>query len=215
MEPAVSSIEFSNAMTRGGDWSMSKIIEALLEEHRNIDKLLGVLEQELDVFDHRDRPDYEILQAVMQYFREYPDNYHHPKEDMVFAKLKLRDAAVAKRIGDVEADHVIETNRLHQLAQAVEFIAAGGEFLRQDFHDAVHNFIEHQRQHMQNEERSLFPAAVKALLPEDWAAIDARMANQEDPLFNDVIEKKYQSLHRTILQWERDTAETRKDMHRG
>jgi hypothetical protein len=79
----------------------------------------------------------------------------------------------------------------------------------------VHNFIEHQRQHMQNEERSLFPAAVEALLPEGWAEIDARMKNPQDPLFNDVIEKKYQSLHRTILQWERDTEETRKDMHRG
>jgi hemerythrin-like domain-containing protein len=194
---------------------MSRIIEALLEEHRNIDKLLGVLKQELEVFDHCDRPDYEILQAVIQYFQDYPDSYHHPKEDMVFEKLKLRDPAVAKRIGDVEAEHVIEANRLRQVAQAVAFIAGGGEFLRQDFHDAVYNFIEHQRQHMQNEERSLFPAAVKALLPEDWAEIDARMEDQRDPLFNDVIEKKYQSLHRTILQWERDTEETRRDMHRN
>jgi hemerythrin-like domain-containing protein len=194
---------------------MSRIIEALLEEHRNIDKLLGVLKQELEVFDHCDRPDYEILQAVIQYFQDYPDSYHHPKEDMVFAKLKVRDPAVAKRIGDVEAEHVIEANRLRQVAEAAAFIASGGEYLRQDFHDAVHNFIEHQRRHMQNEERSLFPAAAKALLPEDWAEIDARMKDQKDPLFNDVIEKKFQSLHRTILQWEKDTEETRHDMHRG
>ena len=195
---------------------MSRMIEILLEEHRNIEKLLGVLDRELDVFDHCDRPDYEILQAVIQYFQDYPENQHHPKEDMVFEKLKLRDPAVAKRIGDVEAEHVIETNRLRNVAQAVEFVMAGGETLRQDFHDVVHNFIAHQRQHMQGEERSLFPAAVKALLPEDWAEIDARMKDQQDPLFNELIEKKYQSLHRTILQWESDTEETRLNMpHRG
>jgi len=34
------------------------IIERLTEEHRNIERLLAVLEHELDVFDSGDRPDY-------------------------------------------------------------------------------------------------------------------------------------------------------------
>ena len=71
-------------MTRGRDPSMTRIIEMLLEEHRNIKKLLHVLEQELNVFDHSDQPDYEILRAIIEYFQDYPESYHHPKEDMVF-----------------------------------------------------------------------------------------------------------------------------------
>ena len=134
---------------------MSNIIQILLEEHRNIDKLLLVLEHELEVFDRSEEPDYEILQAVIQYFQDYPENCHHPKEDMVFEKLKVRDPAAAKRIGDVEAEHKIETNRLRRLVEAVEEILAGREFLRQTFHDVVHDFIKHQRQHMDKEERLL------------------------------------------------------------
>ena len=71
---------------------MSNIIQILLEEHRNIDKLLLVLEHELEVFDRSEEPDYEIFQAVIQYFQDYPELCHHPKEDMVFEKLKVRDA---------------------------------------------------------------------------------------------------------------------------
>src|SRR5664279_5337383 len=78
---------------------MSNIIQILLEEHRNIDKLLLVLEHELEVFDRSEEPDYEILQAVIQYFQDYPESCHHPKEDMVFEKLKVRDPAAANRIG--------------------------------------------------------------------------------------------------------------------
>ena len=193
---------------------MSKIIDILLEEHRNIQKLLFVLEQELDVFDHSEQPDYEILRAIIQYFQDYPETYHHPKEDMVFKKLKMRDSAVANRIGDIEAEHEVETNRLRRFSQAVEHILAGREFLRQNFHNVVRDFIEHQRQHMQSEERLLFPAAVKALLPEDWAEIDARMNDRKDPLFDDVIENKFHALQRTILQWEQDTEETRLNMIR-
>ena len=159
---------------------MSNIIQILLEEHRNIDKLLLVLEHELEVFDRSEEPDYEILQAVIQYFQDYPESCHHPKEDMVFEKLKVRDSAAANSIGDVEAEHQVETKRLLGFAQAVEHILAGREFLRQAFHNVVHDFIEHQRQHMDKEERLLFPAAIKALRLEDWAEIDARLNDRKD-----------------------------------
>ena len=64
------------------------VIEILRQEHRNIEKLLLVLERELDVFARGDRPDYEVVHAVIAYFQVYPDAYHHPLEDMVFEKLK-------------------------------------------------------------------------------------------------------------------------------
>lgn len=188
---------------------MSKIVLILLEEHRNIDKLLLVLEQELEVFDRSKGPDYEIMQAVIQYFQDYPENCHHPKEDMVFEKLKLRDPAAATRIGETEAEHQVEADRLRRFAQAVDDILAGREFLRQDFHNIVHEFIEHQRRHMDKEERLLFPAAVKSLRPEDWADIDARLNDKKDPLFNGAIETKFQALQRTILRWERETETNR------
>jgi len=184
---------------------MSNIIQILLEEHRNIDRLLLVLEHELEVFDRSEEPDYEILQAVIQYFQDYPENCHHPKEDLVFEKLKMRDPAAAERVGDAEAEHKIETERLRRLVEAIEEILAGREFLRQTFHDVVYDFIKHQRQHMDKEERLLFPAAVNGLRPDDWAEIDARLSDRKDPLFNGVIETKFQALQRTILRWERET----------
>ena len=98
---------------------------------------------------------------------------------------------------------------MRRLVEAVEEILAGREFLRQTFHDVVYDFIKHQRQHMDKEERLLFPAAVQRLRPEDWAAIDARLNDRKDPLFNGVIETKFQALQRTILRWERETETSR------
>jgi hemerythrin-like domain-containing protein len=189
--------------------SMSKIIEILLDEHRNIGKLLLVLEQELDVFDHNESPDYEILRAVIEYFQDYPEGYHHPKEDLVFAKLKLRDAAAAKRVGDMEAEHQTETKRLQRFAQVVEGILAGREYPRQDFHNLVREFIEYQRQHMHKEEQLLFPAALKALQPADWAEIDGRLNDRDDPLFDGVSEGKFDTLRQTVLRWEQETQASR------
>lgn len=184
---------------------MSRIIETLLEEHRNFEKLLHVLEQELEIFDRGESPDYEILQAIIDYFQDYPESYHHPKEDIVFEKLKLRDPAVARQIGDAEAEHQVETNRLRQFARAVEDVLAGRELLRQTFHAVVRDFIEHQRQHMAKEERLLFPSAVKALRPEDWVEINTRLNDRKDPLFDISTEKKFYALQQTIVRWEQET----------
>ena len=193
---------------------MPKIIDILLEEHQNIEKLLLVLEHELEIFDRSDRPDYEILQTIIQYFQDYPETCHHPKEEMIFEKLKARDAAAAKRLGDVEAEHEVESRRLRSFARAVDSILADQEFLRESFHLAVHDFIEHQRQHLQKEERLLFPAAIKALRREDWAEIDARLDDRKDPLFNSVVEEKFHDLQKTILRWEQETEEARAELTR-
>jgi hemerythrin-like domain-containing protein len=188
---------------------MPKLIEILFEEHQNIEKLLLVLERELDVFDRGGRVDYEILQTIIQYFQDYPESCHHPKEETIFRKLKARDPAAAKRVGDVEAEHAVETRRLGSFARAVEYVLADQEFLRENFHLAVREFIEHQRQHLEKEERLLFPAALRALQPEDWAEIDARLDDRKDPLFDCVIEEKFHDLQKTILRWEQETEQAR------
>jgi hemerythrin-like domain-containing protein len=103
---------------------MVEIIEVLRQEHRNIEKLLHVLERELSVFDRGDRPDYEVVLAVIEYFKDYPDTCHHPKEDIIVAKLKARDPVAAAAIGDLEAEHREGARRLRQVAQAVERKAA-------------------------------------------------------------------------------------------
>jgi hemerythrin-like domain-containing protein len=188
---------------------MPKIIEILLEEHQNIEKLLCVLERELELFDRSERPDYEIVQSIIQYFQGYPESCHHPKEEMIFAKLKARDPAAAGRLGDVEAEHEDEARRLRSFARAVESVLSDQEFLRENFHLAVRDFIAHQRKHLEREERSLFPAAAKALQSEDWLEIDARLGDRKDPLFDSVVEEKFHSLQKTILRWEQETEEAR------
>ncbi len=189
---------------------MTRLIEALREEHRNIEKLLGVLEQELGVFDRTERPDYETLQAVIEYFAEYPARCHHPKEDMIVEVLKARDPGAAAAIGDIETDHQQEAQRLRRLAHTVENVRTGGELPRQTVDDVVREFIAHERRHIEAEERALFPAALAALQAEDWARIDARMSDERDPLFNRTIEQKFRSLAQKILQWEQENEDDRR-----
>jgi len=180
------------------------IIERLSREHRNIETLLGVLERELEIFDRGDRPDYEVIRAVISYFELYPEIYHHPLEELVFAKLKRRDPAAAAKVGNLTSEHQKAAERLRRVAQAVDAVLADREIPRQNVDNIVRDFIESERRHVMMEDRDFFPAALKALEPQDWTEIASASTNHEDPLFSDAAEETFEALRARILRLEQE-----------
>jgi hemerythrin-like domain-containing protein len=183
------------------------VIERLRREHRNVESLLAVLERELRVFDHAGHTDYEVLRAILGYFALYPEVYHHPQEDSVFAKLRIRDPAAAAKVGDLTREHRNGTERLQRAAQAIAGVLADSEVRREDVDKAFRDFIEHQRRHMMMEDRDFFPAALKALEPQDWTEIASTLISHNDPLFSDAAEQTFDTLRARIMQLARE-AET-------
>ncbi len=186
---------------------MKQIIDILRDEHRNIEKLL-VLDRELSVFNRAERPDYHVVQSVIEYFQDYPDSCHHPKEDMIFEKLKVRDPVTAASIGDLEAEHGKGSKRLARVARTVEGVLADREILRDTVDAIIRGFIDQERRHMAMEERELFPAAMRVLLPQDWAEIRTKLAARKEPL-DGALEAKYRALRHLILQWEQEAESER------
>jgi hemerythrin-like domain-containing protein len=181
---------------------MTYVVEVLRGEHRNSEKLLRVLEQELGVFDCGNRPNYEVILGVIEYFKDYPDSCHHPKENMIFEKLKSRDPVATANIGDLFSEHKEGADRLRRAAQAVEAVLNDQDLVRQRVDAIIRNFIDRERQHMEMEERIFFPAALNALRPKDWADIALKLADRRDPLNESGLEQKFGMLRRKILEIE-------------
>ncbi len=158
----------------------------------------------MDIFDRGELPDYEIVQAIVGYMQDYPFSCHHPKENMIFEKLKARDPASAENVGNLEAEHDFEAHSLQRVAYTIWRILTGREVGRGTFDQVMREFIENERKHMEMEERVLFPAALNALRHDDWTGIDAAWSAKRDTLFNVGVEERCQSVRERILQWRRD-----------
>jgi hemerythrin-like domain-containing protein len=76
--------------------------------------------------------------------------------------------------------------------------------LRQNVDNIVRDFIEHERRHIMMEDRDFFPAALKALQPEDWTEIASTLISRKDPLFSEVAETRFYALRAHILQSEQE-----------
>ena len=190
------------------------LIERLSREHRNIEMLLAVLERELEIFDRGRRPDYDVIRAIISYFELYPEVYHHPQEDLVFAKLKLRDPSAAAKVGNLALEHQEGVERLRRVAQAVDGVLADREIPRQNVDNVVRDFIEHQRRHIMMEDRDFFPAALNALEPQDRIEIASALTDHEDPLFSEAAEETFDALRARILQLEQEAEAERQTSQR-
>jgi hemerythrin-like domain-containing protein len=186
------------------------IIERLSREHRNLEKLLAILERELEIFDRGERPDYQVIHTAISYFKVYPRIYHHPQEDLVFAKLRIRDPAAAAKVGDLAREHREGDECLRRVARVVDSALADRAIHRQSVARIVHEFIEHERRHIMMEDRDFFPAALQALEPQDWTEIASTLTDHRDPLFSDVAEEGFDMLRAHILSLEQE-AEAERD----
>jgi hemerythrin-like domain-containing protein len=194
---------------------MPALIDSLRRGHANMGLLLQILEQEIAVFDRPDRPDFDIIEGIVDFFRSYPAQCHHPKEDLLFAKLKARDPDGAAGIIDIEAEHGQSARRLERFARLVDEVLDDQPIARGGLDAAVREFVEHERRHMELEERELLPNALASLDAEDWADLDARLADTGDPLFSREAEAKCEQLKQRIARWERENQADRARLSQG
>ena len=181
---------------------MVEIIEILRQEHRNIEKLLQVMEQELTVFNRGERPDYEVFGAIVEFFKNYPDSCHHPKEDIIYEKFRTRDPGRAASVADLEAEHREGAVRLRRVARAIENVLNDQELLRESVDRIVRDFIDSERKHIALEEEVVFPAIVDTLQPGDWADIALTLADRYGPPSEADFEEQFSTLRRDILELE-------------
>src|SRR5439155_25853399 len=110
----------------------------------------------------------------------------------------------AAKAGDLAREHQRGAERLRRVAHATYSFLADRELLRQDVHATVRDVIEQEPRHIMMEDRDVFPAALKALEPQDWTEIASAMTNPADPVFSEAAEETFDALRVRILQLEQE-----------
>ena len=185
---------------------MPAVIDSLRQDHANMVKLLTILDRQIAVFNSGGAPDYEIISGVVEYLKDWSDRWHHPKEDLVLDKLRLRDPAAADKVGELEQHHEALAELTDQFLTMIRDVLQEEELPRARVSQMAAQFLDSQRRHMQGEEAVFLPAAERALTTEDWAEISMRISDPQDPLFGRAVEKRFESLRRDIMALDAETA---------
>jgi hemerythrin-like domain-containing protein len=177
---------------------MSDVIAALELDHANIARILELLESEILAIEVGKTPDYPLLQDIMCYMNQYPDRFHHPKEDLVFQKLVERDPTARTVVYDALDQHVSIGLAGREFDKLLRTSDVDSVHVREGIGSVGYAYIRALRQHMLLEEKTLFPLASAALTNRDWQSVDREIDAIEDPLFGKMIADGYTRLYRLI-----------------
>ena len=177
-------------------------------DHINFLRLLDLVETQLNIFHDAGHPNYELMMDVMYYMIQYPDQFHHPKEDVAFKKVMEQDNGMEPVVRDLMTQHQVIAESGKRLFEQLGAVVAGAMMTRESVEAPGRTYISYMRNHMDQEETQLFPTALKILRDEDWIAVDAAIETQGDPLFGETVQRRYAALHQQIAreaarEWER------------
>jgi hemerythrin-like domain-containing protein len=187
---------------------MTVVPEAMLklrQEHANMTMLLDVLEQQIARLRQGEVADFRAVKGILDYFLTYPDLVHHPKEDLLYHRMCEVDPEATAAADALLSGHEhlgILTRRV--VRAAVDHMLRESKETRIWFISLGQDFVDMNRRHLAEEEQHFFPLALRVLSPSDWAEIDAQISSEDDPLFGDKVDTRFQMLHERFLTSERD-----------
>lgn len=181
---------------------MSDALQVIHREHRALAAVVHCLEHVLkDIDEGRIEPDFAMFDAVLAYIEDFPDRFHHPKEDdHLFAALRKRDPSVRVTLDELQEQHRRGERLIADLRWKLEDWKKDPEGGYQAFRDEAMAYVDFQRRHMALEESKVLPAARKHLVENDWRSINAAFDDNDDPIFGERPREAYDKLFARIVQ---------------
>jgi hemerythrin-like domain-containing protein len=177
---------------------MSAQVSVWKAEHRAFAALLTLLEQQLQRVRTGGAPNFEMMLDIVDYMIDYADRFHHPKEDLVFARIASRHPAAAESVSQLAHEHSAIVANGRALAREIEAVVGGAIVERSIVEELGQRYLDAFRRHMYAEEQGLFLAAVEYLSDADWESIERASASVDDPLFGERPEQRYQTLRSEV-----------------
>lgn len=138
------------------DNNVASILGELRQDHKNMTRLLSLLERESNRILEEQDADIELMQDVMHYMTVYPDAVHHPKEDRIYAELKKVRPELSAGFSRITVDHQAIAQQGLRLRNDIDLIQAGAMVKRKAVVRDALLYANTLRNHMQWEELDLF-----------------------------------------------------------
>ncbi len=157
----------------------------LMEEHRVIEKAIAVLSEAADLLEAGNEVPPDLLERSVGFIRNFADACHHAKEEgVLFTMMEARGfPREGGPIAVMLTEHEEGRRLVRGLADATARYRAGDASARKDIVANARAYTALLTQHIQKEDRILYPMADRMLRPADQQEMAQRFleADAERP----------------------------------
>lgn len=188
---------------------MASLLNQLNHDHRRFMRLFACLKFQLNLYRNDDRvsPDFKLILSVLDYIQAYPEYYHHPAEDILFVHLLECDIPQSATIEKLLLEHQELESTTVELKSAYNSSNENGLLPSEQLLDSTFDYIDQQISHLNTERNAVYPIAGIYLCSADIERLQYPCATMEDPLFDAILDAKFNTLFQTIIATDKLTRE--------
>ena len=175
------------------------LMKALRAEHRHIATVMQLFSDQLQAIEAGDTVDVHVVYEVMDYMATWPDRYHHPREDLIYNRVAELDRKAADDVDTLQRDHDVTARRGQELLRDIERWREG-EVKGSAIVKAGREYVGHMYEHMNVEEKVVFPHIESVLTLEDWRELaeDDELRAISLPVFGPRVQREFRNLARKL-----------------
>jgi len=177
---------------------LGDIIATLESEHGYIDSLLKTLSEQAEKLRPGKVPDYHLLLEMVDYLTLYPDQYHHPREDLLFKSLVKRDKEFKPEVDRLLHEHETIDYFSRKLFEELTDIVNGRAANRPELLVHIERYVEGYNRHLEFESNEVFPRARGTLSKAEIRELTKKTRYIDDPLFGNNVQQQYRRLSRKL-----------------
>lgn len=168
-------------------------LETLEEEHRVIEKAIGVLKRMAEIMKTGVNPPLDDLRKLVEFLRTFADKCHHSKEeDVLFRVLEERGVPrFGGPIGVMLQEHEQGRSLIKGMLQAVEAIEKGDKHGYMAFSEKASSYAELLEDHISKEDNVLYPIGRNVLGKEDMERLLEGFEKVEEERVGPRVHEKY------------------------
>lgn len=173
------------------------MMATLYAEHRYMATMLKQLEKQLNLIESDGNADTHVLYESMHYMTQYPDRFHHPREDVIFQRAAQLSAKLADDVDSMQRDHDrMAVSGKKALKTIVDW--RQGKCDTDKVVKAGRKYIADLFRHMETEEQLVFPQIEATLGPLDWRELseDDSLQPAPDPVFGSRVDREFRNVAR-------------------
>ncbi|MDX1732713.1 MAG: hemerythrin domain-containing protein [Halioglobus sp.] len=183
-------------------------MKTLRAEHRHMATVMQLFTAQLDTIEAGELVDPHLVYEIMDYMVTWPDRFHHPREDLIYARVAELDPAGADEVDTLQRDHDNTARRGREVLESVEAWRAG-QITGDGLLKLGRDYVEHIYEHMNLEEKVVFPHIESVLSNQDWRDLEAedQLEAVSLPIFGPRVQREFRNMTRKLRRGLRHSVE--------
>lgn len=170
-----------------------------MNEHRVIERMLGVVDRACDRIEKGQEVEQELFVSAADFFKNFADKCHHSKEEKLLFE-KMQERGVSGEVGPIAVmlrEH--QDGRAHVKRIAELSAAKMSKKTTEGLVKASRLYVDLLSKHIQKEDNILYPMANQILTKEDQEELENGFEEVEEKVMGPGVHERY---HNMIEKWE-------------